>query len=472
MKINTFKTGILSALLVSVMLFVSCDESIDTIKVDEDLYKTSGMPVAYTVDNRGKLSVANLEFRTKDSISLFLSLSKPAGSDVKGNFVYNKAVLDKYNEAQGTNYEAFPEGLISIVNEFTLATGAKKSGEVKVKVNSSDVLDATKTYVIPVSVNIKSGSVKLSETSADYLVFVKDLTKVPTADKTPNIKIISCMEVNDTNPLNNLCFTLKKSGKPLIDMVILFSANINYSPETGRVYVFNNENVQHLLDNREKYIKPLQDRGIKVVLSILGNHDRSGVANLADETAKAFAQEMKAVCDAYNLDGIFFDDEYSAYQNPAPKGFVSPSSEAASRLCYETKKAMPNKLVCAYVYGRTSSLPAVEETVEGKFVTIESGTFVDYGIHDYRAGSDLSGNYPGMPKSNMALYSQEFARGYWASASNLEHIRNNGYGSHMIFAMDPNRGNFSRQKQAMELIAEKLFDDELVYSGEPYSKDW
>lgn len=273
------------------------------------------------------------------------------------------------------------------------------------------------------------------------------------------------MEVNDTNPLNNLCFTLKSSGKPLIDMVILFSANINYSNETCRVYVYNNPNVQHLLDNREKYLKPLQDRGIKVVLSILGNHDRSGVANLADETARQFAQELKAVCDAYKLDGIFFDDEYSRYQNPPPPGFVSPSSGAASRLCHETKRAMPDRLVCAYVYSSTRSLPAVDGH--------ESGTFVDYRIHDYGGSYDLSRNYPGMPKSGMALYSQEFAQGRIASDDNLRRLRGNGYGAHMIFAMDPNRSNFDwRQKPAMESIARVLFDDELVYDEKPYKKDW
>lgn len=272
------------------------------------------------------------------------------------------------------------------------------------------------------------------------------------------------MEVNDTNPLNNLCFRLKNSGKYLVDMVILFSANINYNNETGKVYVYNNPNVQHLLNNREKYLQPLQDAGMKVVLGILGNHDRAGVANLADETARAYAQELKSVCEAYNLDGVFFDDEYTAEIYPAPPGFVGSSSAAASRLCYETKKAMPDKLVTVYVYSSTSRLPEIDG--------VESGKFVDYGIHDYGRGYDLSSNYPGMPKNRMALYSQEFNRGYWASESSLQDLRARN-GAHMIFAMDPNRSNFTRgQIPAMQQIAVHLFDDELVYDGKPYKKDW
>ena len=82
---------------------------------------------------------------------------------------------------------------------------------------------------------------------------------------------------------------------------------------------------------------------MKVILGILGNHDRSGVANLSKEGAIKFAQELKAVVEAYELDGVFFDDEYSSYGSYP--GFVTPSVEAASRLCYECKRIMPDKLI-------------------------------------------------------------------------------------------------------------------------------
>ena len=220
-----------------------------------------------------------------------------------------------------------------------------------------------------------------------------------------------------------------------------------------------------MLDNREKYLKPLQNRGIKIILSLLGNHDRSGIASLSDETAREFAKEVKAVCDAYNLDGIFVDDEYSSYITPPPPGFVTPSNAAAGRLCYEIKKIQPERLMIAYVYSRTRSLPEIDG--------VPSGEYVDYALHDYLASSDLSSNFPGMPRSNMGLYSQEFNLNRYTSESNLERMRANGYGSHMIFAMDPNRSNFeSRQMVAMERIARALFDDELVFDGVKYPKDW
>lgn len=461
-NIKTF--FILFAVLFASFYFISCEETLTVGKIDESNYETPQNSIGYLVSNNGKKNIDFVEFRDEGEVNIFLSLTKNATASTTATVKYNSQVLENYNDRNDTDYTLYPEELISFDGEMTVASSSNKSNGMSVKFLTSEELDSEITYVIPLSTELKSGDITLSESESNYLLFVKDLSKIPSAAKESGIEIISCMEVNDTNPLNNLNFTLKSNGKPLIDQVILFSANINYNNETGKVYVYNNPNVEHILANREKYLKPLQDRGIKVILGILGNHDRSGVANLSDETAKIFAQELKAVCDAYNLDGIFYDDEYSAYQNPPPPGFVSPSAAAASRLCYETKMAMPDKLVQAYVYGLTRSLPAVDG--------VPSGEFVDYGIHDYRAGSDLSSNYPGMPKSRMALYSQEFNRGYWTAKSNLVNMRNNGYGAHMIFAMDPFRTNVSRQISAMQDIADAFYDDELVVDTNYHKKDW
>ena len=53
---------------------------------------------------------------------------------------------------------------------------------------------------------------------------------------------------------------------------------------------------------------------------------------------------------------MFFDDEYSEYnkglKGQGYKGFLdNPSYEAASRLAYETKKAIGDKWLVLYKYG-------------------------------------------------------------------------------------------------------------------------
>lgn len=40
---------------------------------------------------------------------------------------------------------------------------------------------------------------------------------------------------------------------------------------------------------------------MKIIISILGNHDEAGVAQLSDMGAREFARELAAYCRAYNL---------------------------------------------------------------------------------------------------------------------------------------------------------------------------
>ncbi|MBR0560773.1 hypothetical protein KB213_12060, partial [Neokomagataea sp. TBRC 2177] len=87
------------------------------------------------------------------------------------------------------------------------------------------------------------------------------------------------------NILNAGEYTMKSSGKPFFDVVNIFAANINYNKEKGSVYVNCNDNVSYILKNADKFIRPLQAKGIKVCLTILGNHDEAGIANLTTETA-------------------------------------------------------------------------------------------------------------------------------------------------------------------------------------------
>lgn len=83
---------------------------------------------------------------------------------------------------------------------------------------------------------------------------------------------------------------------------------------------------------------------MKIIISILGNHDEAGVAQLSDMGAREFARELAAYCRAYNLDGVAFDDEYSNSPDLSNPWLASPSAYAGSRLMYECKAVMPEKL--------------------------------------------------------------------------------------------------------------------------------
>lgn len=465
-------TAILSILLFACGALTSCEDAINVGKEKENNYISEGSGI-YLMDQNGRKNSGIFEFREKATSTFKLKLNQIVSENINASLKYDKAVLDKFNEQNETEYELYPEASVNLENglNIEIKAGENSSSEIALEFKSDGSLDSKKSYVVPLKVTLNSGGKDLAEKESEFLIFVKDMSGIPSADKyvigadgqPHKVEIISCMEINDTNPLNNLSFTLDKSGKPLIDIVILFSANINYNPETGRVFVFQNSQVTSILGNREKYLKPLQDKGIKVVLGILPNHDRAGITNLAEETAKGFVQELKAYMEAYQLDGVFWDDEYDKPIYPAPPGFVDPSYEATSFLVHEFNKVMPDKLNMVYVYHKTDKLLPIE----GK----QGGEYITHALHDYGGYYGLANNYPGLPKSGWGMYSQEFNRFYFTNRSSLIDIKNNGY-CHMVFAMDPTRGGYYYyQKPQLRDIATTIFGEELV-EGDFFEKDY
>lgn len=339
---NSFLMG-MAALAVT-----ACQEDLTIGNVEAPSVSGSGETLIYVADTNGNTSNASLEFRGDTGVELFVNSTAPTTDDMTLYFTYDADVLDEYNRANRTAHVALPESMVSFSNDgaTTLKAGNTQSAPMTVGITSDGSLDSEVSYAVPVRISTGTSRASVASNSQTRIIFVRDLTGLADCFKTvldangnevDGIKIFSCMEVNDTNPLNNLRYTLKKSGKYMVDAVILFAGNINYNDETGRVYFNANPNVQHLLDNREKYLKPLQDRGMKVIMGLLCNHDRASVANLADETARYFALELKALCDAYKLDGIFYDCEYCDTGNYP--GFVSNGAQAFSRLMYELWKA-------------------------------------------------------------------------------------------------------------------------------------
>jgi hypothetical protein len=137
------------------------------------------------------------------------------------------------------------------------------------------------------------------------------------------VKTAVYIEVNDHNPLNAGDYVLE-DGTLLFDYVILFAANIRNRNCTGETdnactkqgpHVHFNPNVKYILDNKNKYIKPLQDKGIKVLLGLLGDHDGIGFGTMNDEDRKTFIADVKKEVEAANLDGVDFDDEWASKED-------------------------------------------------------------------------------------------------------------------------------------------------------------
>lgn len=397
---------------------------------------------------------------------IYVALSSAAGKAVDLKFVYDAEVLNEYNEANGTSFEAIPKANVELEADGTLLIGPQsvKSDPLRVGVTSGSTLAEGETYALPLKLVSETEGVGVSASKGTYIFWVQVQGERPSTDKGTGMITVCYAEVNDNNPLNALEWTCKRSGKPLIDIVNIFAANINWIEEERRVGVTLNPNVRHLLDNRDIYLAPLQEAGIRVCLTILGNGDGSGVANLSDEAARAFAQDLRTIVDTYGLDGVDFDDEYSKYEDNLGNlwpGCVKYGPDPYAHLLYEVKMAMPDKLVMLYQIGQANY--GFKKAVEG----VRPGDFIDYVYSDYGA---LWSALPhlGLSRRQVGEGSLDMTYGHESSPENLKYNRRIGNGVQMVYNLKPGNG----QMTPLNDVAKYIYDDEAVWSGVRHEKDW
>ncbi len=216
---------------------------------------------------------------------------------------------------------------------------------------------------------------------------------------------------------------------PVWDVVTLFASNINLDEE-GKPFFNHNDKVKFYIDNHETYIKPLQDKGIKVLVGLLGNHDEAGLAQLSDLGCQHFAQQIAEVCKTYKLDGVNFDDEYS--KAPVANPYLAARNEEnAARLMLYTRRAfdevgLTDALITVYDYGRMYGAAGIDGVDASEYIDI---VVADYGLKSYPVGN--------MTLQQCSGASLEFANGR-GGRFNAESFLSGGHGWYMGFALDPN----------------------------------
>lgn len=443
--------------LLGVLIGTSCKDDID-VTSDNDYTNIEGT-YGYVRSITGARSLAEINIfeGSTGTGRIYYELTKAATSDVNVQFEVNAEDLEAFNAANGTSYELYP-GTISFEKEgkATITSGSKATSAISMVVNGNGAIGST--YAVPVSVKFDENSPYKESKGGYYIYLIKQLPTKPVADKGTGIINVGYIEVNDESLLNMGEYTMKNSGKPFFDVVHIFAANLNFDSKTNRVHLNCNDNVAFVLKNAEKTIRPLQNKGIKVCLSLLGNWDQSGMASLSAEAAADFAQELKAYVDLYGLDGIDFDDEWSAYNEGDPNpGFAPVSADAYARLVYETQKAMPNKFISVYEVG--NYLPT--GTVEGIDVT----TLYDYSYNPYYGS--WKETYMNTPNDRYGPYPVDLSVDL-PNISRVQQVKDGGYGV-MVFY------NYKKDR-ALDYLdgflasGRILFNDDIVWTGNTFGK--
>ena len=192
------------------------------------------------------------------------------------------------------------------------------------------------------------------------------------------------VEVNNDSITNVGKYVLASNGANVFDIGIIFAANINYNGTSAELYF--NPQVQAVLDNAATQIAPLQAQGIKVLLSILGNHQGAGFANFPDQpSAAAFATQLSNAVSTYGLDGIDFDDEYADY---GTNGTAQPNAWSFPYLVQALRNDLPDKIISLYFIGPSSTTLSYNGIVVGDLLSYSWNPY--YGTWGVPAVPDMT----------------------------------------------------------------------------------
>lgn len=287
-------------------------------------------------------------------------------------------------------------------------------------------------------------------------------------DKSP--KIMVYVETNDVNPLNALCWEM--NGEKFIDILNLFASNIHKDSD-GFPTVYLNDKLTRILEpdpnnptttGYNKYVKSLQDEGIKVCMTSLGDWQGIGVANMTPEMADRYADILVYCVDRYGLDGINFDDEYANYSSTIYNSYSHVIKALRAKL--DARFGAGNKLITVFQWGNYNQ---IDVTAGGMIDYADHGSF---GQNVFISSSSILGvtNNRWMPQAINIGYSYNSI--YLTQITNRSAQTANGnYAGIMMFNLRPS--NDVSPQPVFQAIANGAYNRATVSSvSSPYSQDW
>ncbi|WP_186647165.1 glycosyl hydrolase family 18 protein [Fluviispira vulneris] len=240
--------------------------------------------------------------------------------------------------------------------------------------------------------------------------------------------IMSYVEVN-SNQLSNVgCFVRSDNAQPFIHMTSIFAANINGDNPNNPVIYFNPQ-VKNLLTNEYKQVENLQKMGIKVLITLLGNHQNAGWACMTNMQSKIkFAKDIVQMVNKYKLDGVDIDDEYSN---------CSPNENSLADLAQLIKAdpAFKNKILSKALFSDSF-----------EFSNHKLAKYLDYGWEMTYSSNNFAGRLN--PYLSYGMKKEKLLLGSWTQISNFppseitQYVVKNNFAGIMIYDITANSQNF------------------------------
>jgi hypothetical protein len=388
-----------------------------------------------------------------DTVNITVKLSRPLAADLTATVKVDEGLLADYNTAHNTAYKLLPAATYSFKGgDITIPKGATASGNLELKITDIGSMVSGETYLLPIRLTAASNAEKLTIPETFKTIYVvigaADKPVFPSTEKGPyGIKSVLYVEVKASNPLNAGRYVLKTSGKPLFDLVMLFGAGMGWTNKKPTVTL---GPAYGPLNDVNKYVRPLQQKGIKVLMGFLG-----ATQNYSLDEIELISQQIKQIIVQYDLDGVNFDDEYQQYD-----GIVMPKQNDFSytMLIKRCKELMPDKLVTLYDIG----------TRPKNVGSVSPGDYLDYAWQAYY-GSYGAPVIPGLtdkkklgPGAFWIGNSGQSSSGTLASRTVTD-----GYGVLVYYDLTA-----EAQTSDLQPAALALYQDSVITTGPAFTKDY
>lgn len=405
---------------------------------DADLVTEQGglLPDEAAIGSIGSAMRGNLSFTGRGEVNLFVgeegdepqatladqlfyTLAQPAAAETKVTLSVGteltpeflaeveriNAKIDEVNKTNPANRAnlkipaLFPAKNVALeTGILTIPAGKTVSQTVEITLLNTN-LKTDSLYLLPLVVEQEGADGKTQERLLQYIVKVHadklkwENTVNPDQEITLDEDFFTVFYVNTETyqPLIADVFAYSKTErgqeKPMKscsfgNIVNLKPAVVGYDAAIGRALFAPSSDLRYVLENVDKYIRPLQNRERKVCVCIEGGGKGIGFCNMTDAQIADFTAQVKQTVEAYRLDGVNLWDQKSAY---GKEGMPPVNTTSYPKLIKALREAMPDKLL---------TLVDKDEPTEYFYDAaacggIEVGKLIDYAWHGYNSDKEI-----------------------------------------------------------------------------------
>ena len=322
--------------------------------------------------------------------NFYFQQTKPASDVFSLDAWVDATLLDDYNAADGVertllpeaNYE-FPDGKV-----LDLSSEAQRSALKRVKFTAAGL--AAGEYVLPLTVAGQDAP------DANKTLYYNVSVRQPYTDEYAlhdghDLFFVFYINTNDFQPLLAQDYIMRKKlarGTTVAwydavgNIINLRTVMLDYDAATGRALLNLGNDMRYVLDHAVKYIRPLQEHGSKVCISIEGSGKGLGFCNLTDGQIVDFVAQVKTVVEEFGIDGINLWDRGSEY---GKEGMPAMNTASYPKLIKALREALGGeKLLTVTVYEEPTSTFWDTQATGG----IAVGDYIDYAWSGYNRESE------------------------------------------------------------------------------------